>query len=442
MTVRTAAFITATELEPRKYGKPVVVGGMLDHLCERLGPQNVHLVQVGRPELQRPPVRYQRHIIPKPAAASQLRALVEHVILPRLGLSDEQLSLQEAALRSPEVAVAIRALLDELDPDLEVWDTVRLGQYVESMPPRTGGIESESQLRPIRRLLYADDLFSERYNAMLRESEAGGFRGNPGGEFKKLLPRPFRELLGNPRVYRPLLRLERGLVAEAEECQPHWFDATYLVGPQEVERLRHRCPGPNIATLPPLLREPRALHRESPRAPVFTFLGGFDYAPNLDGLSWFLESCREAVLARLPNVQIQVVGAGTEVGLPQAEAWGDRVRFSGWVDDLDAVLGRSVALLSPLRTGSGIKIKVLEAMARGLPIVATPAGVEGIDARAASGCLVAESPDALARAMQTACDPRANSLLSIAARRAWNRTYSPRVVKQQYDTIFGLVPAT
>jgi glycosyltransferase involved in cell wall biosynthesis len=430
--IRTAAIITATEAEPRKYGKQIMLGGMLDHLCDRLGPENVHLVQIGRLDFRRPRVAYQRHIIAKPRARSQLRALLRHVVLARVGFGGDRISLQEAALRSPDIERALGTLIEDIDPDLEIWDTVRLGQYARSLPARPD----------IRRLLYADDLFSERYTALLCESEKRDLSGNPGGEFRKLLPGPLRELLGDPRVYLPLLKIERELVAEAEVRQPHWFDGTYLVGPAEAERLRARCPGPTIETLPPLLPEPHTHCRRPLKAPVFTFLGGFDYAPNLDGLGWFLEFCRDAVLSALPNVQIRVVGSGTERGLPQAAAWGDRIRFSGWVDDLDAELAPSVALLSPLRTGSGVKIKVLEAMARGLPVIATPAGVEGIDARTTSGCLVAETPETFARAMRTACDPRTNRWLSIAARRFWNRTYSPRVVRRQYDSIFGLVPVT
>jgi glycosyltransferase involved in cell wall biosynthesis len=114
------------------------------------------------------------------------------------------------------------------------------------------------------------------------------------------------------------------------------------------------------------------------------------------------------------------------------------VSFLGWVDDLDAVLNESVALLSPLRTGSGVKIKVLEALARGLPIVATPAGVQGIEADESTGCLVGATPEDLAASMRLAFDPEANARLSKAARRAWDQTYSPEVVRSQYDEIFGL----
>jgi glycosyltransferase involved in cell wall biosynthesis len=420
--VRRAVFITATENEPRRYGKPVVIGGILDHLCDRLGPENVHLILVGRSDVDRPAVPYQRHLLAKPGTRAQATSVLRRVVLP------PRRPLQEAVLFSPRIRTGLTELLAEIDPDLEIWDTVRMGQYAQDIPRR-------------RRVLYADDLFSERYAAMLRDLDTGGdSTANPGGEFAKLLPGPARRLLASPRVYRPLLRLERDLVAASERRQPHWFDATFLISSAETATLRERCDAPGIDTLPPLLREPGRLDREPVSRPVFTFLGGFDYAPNVDGLEWFLSACRDDVLAALPDVEINVVGSGTDRGLASAEGWGGRVRFHGWVEDLDAVLTGSAALLSPLRTGSGVKIKVLEALARGLPVVATPAGVQGIDAGEESGCLVAPDAAGLAAAMAKACDPAVNARLSAGARRAWDERYGATVVRRRYDEVFGLTP--
>jgi glycosyltransferase involved in cell wall biosynthesis len=421
-SVARAVFVTATENEPRRYGKPVVMGGILDHLCDRLGPDAVHLVLVGRTDVERPAVPYHRHVLPKPGTRQQVTAVLRRVVLP------PRHPLQEAVLYSPRIRDALRRLLAEIDPDLEIWDTVRTGQYAPDMPRR-------------RRVLYVDDLFSERYAAMLRDLD-GESGANPGGEFQKLLPGPARRLLASPRVHRPLLRLERDLVARSEVRQPHWFDRSLLISAEETELLRSRTDAParglSIETLPPLLRDPGRLARGPVGEPRFTFLGGFDYAPNLQGLDWFLTHCRDDVLATLPQVAIDVVGAGTDRGLDAAAAWGDRVRFHGWVDDLGAVLGRSAALLSPLRTGSGVKIKVLEALARGLPVVATPAGVRGIDATEAAGCLVAEDPAGLAKAMAVACDPAVNARLSDAARAAWDEHYAADVVRRRYDELFDL----
>jgi glycosyltransferase involved in cell wall biosynthesis len=419
-SVARAVFVTATENEPRRYGKPVVIGGILDHLCDRLGPDAVHLVLIGRTDVDRPDVPYHRHVLAKPGTRQQATAVLRKVVLP------PRQPLQEAVLFSTAIRDGLRRLLAEIDPDLEIWDTVRTGQYAPGMPRR-------------HRVLYVDDLFSERYAAMLRDLD-GDSEANPGGEFQKLLPGPARKLLASPRAYRPLLRLERNLVARSEVRQPHWFDRSLLISAEETALLRTKTDAPGIDTLPPLLREPRALVREPAGQPRFTFLGGFDYAPNIHGLDWFLTHCRDEVLATLPDVEIDVVGAGTDRGLAAAEPWGGRVHFHGWVDDLDAVLGRSAALLSPLRTGSGVKIKVLEALARGLPVVATPPGVQGIAAGEHSGCLVADDPAGLAKAMATACDPAVNARLSAAARAAWDERYSPAVVKRRYDELFGLTP--
>src|SRR3954447_20558115 len=93
--VRRAVFITATENEPRRYGKPVVIGGILDHLCDRLGPENVHLVLVGRTDVERPEVPYRRHVLPKPGSWQQATAVLRKVVLP------PRRPLQEAVLFSP-----------------------------------------------------------------------------------------------------------------------------------------------------------------------------------------------------------------------------------------------------------------------------------------------------------------------------------------------------
>lgn len=434
--VGKAVFITATEPEPRRYGKQVVIGGILDHLVNRLGPDDVHLVLVGRPEAERPALPYRLHVVTKPGTMGQAVSVLRDVVLPPIG-DRYRRPLQEAALHSDSVATGLRDLLRTIDADVEIWDTVRMGQYAPAVPRRTAP--------PVRRLLYADDLFSERYAAMLAET---GGSGNPGGEFAKLLPGPARRVLASPKVHRPLLKLERDLVAASEERQPAWFDATYLISDEETSRLRARTssqvPRPVIETLPPLLREPRALTRDGGTgAPEFTFIGGFDYAPNLDGLDWFLANCRPAVDAAVPGAVINVVGSGTDRGLDSAAGWGGRVRFLGWVDDLDAVLNRSIALLSPLRSGSGVKIKVLEALARGLPVVATEAGVQGISAgddqpAEAAGLLVGSSPSELAAAMRAATDPVTNKRLSEAARATWDARYSPAVVAARYDQILGL----
>jgi glycosyltransferase involved in cell wall biosynthesis len=418
--IERAVVVTATAPEPRRNGKTVVLGGILDHLCARLGPGNVHVVQIGPATDAGPVTAYRHHLLVRPGPARQLASFARNVAL-RNRLARRRLSFQEAALRSNRLEHDLWALLHEIDAGLEVWDTVRTGQFVATsvrVPEPSGRA---------RRILYADDLFSERYSTMIETPLA---EGDPGGEYARLLPAPARPLLRNGAIGRLLLRAERKLVAEAERTQPPWFDGTYLAGPAEADRLRRRCPDARIGTLSPLLPVPPYRRRTFTGKPVFVVLGDLRYAPNRDGLDWFLRECRPAVLARIPSVEIRVIGRGEP--LAAAAAWGEHVRFEGFVDDLGEALRGCAALLSPLRTGSGVKIKVIEALAHGTPVVGTAAGLRGIPPNRA--CLLGDSAPELAARMRDILQVN----LSEHARAAWSEHWSPEVVRPRYDLALGL----
>ncbi len=422
-----AVLVTASEPEPRSFGKQVVIGGLLDHLCRRLGADQVHVVLIGRADADRPATPYRIQVLAKPAAAAQARAVFSRVLLP------PHSALQEAALWSGHLVESLAAALAGIGADLEIWDTMRTGQYVRAIPAAAG----------VRRVLYADDLFSKRYATMLDRIKTDPTRvANPLGEFGKVLPGPARRLGSHPAFYRPLLRVERRLTARSEEAAPALFDATVLVNPAETAELRARTGSSRVHTLLPLLREPDDPVRRYDGDPTFVFLGGLDFPPNRDGLEWFLGSCREAVLAEVPDFRLLLVGRGSENPPAAAAAWGDRVRPLGWVDDLDQVLAGAAALLSPLRIGSGIKIKVLEALARGLPVVATPAGVLGLDVADQDGCLIGATPAELAAHLRAAAEPSRNAELSAGAAASWRQRYGPAVAAAAYDEVLGLPTLT
>lgn len=423
-SVRSAVLVTASEPEPRTFGKQVVLGGLLDHLVDRLGAANVHVVLIGDPDAARPDVPYDLHVLRRPSAREQLTSLATRV------LGGAHSSLQEAALWSPRLLRELGDLITTLAPDLQIWDTIRMAQYARALPRA-------------RRVLYADDLFSLRYSSILAHSRKHQSRASdPLGDFGKVLPGPARKLAGRPWVYRPLLRLEQRLATRAEDRAPADFDATALVNPDETALLARRTGSSSVVTLLPLL----ATGPDRPRAfsgkPEFVFLGSLEFQPNRDALRWFLGTCREAVLEAVPDFRLVLVGRGSVDTLPEAAAWGDRVRPLGWVPDLDDVLLSAAGLLSPLQTGSGIKIKVLESLSRGLPVVATSYGVLGLEVDEDAGCLVADDAAGLAAALAVVAEPAANAVLSAAARRRWDEQYAPQVARVAYDEVLGLTVST
>lgn len=421
--VRSVVLITSTELEPRTFGKQVVLGGLLDHLVERLGGDAVHVVQIGRVDPCRPDVPYRRHVLALPSAAEQAGSVLTRVVLRRRS------SLQEAALWSRHLRRHLATLLADLGADLEIWDTMRVGQYALELPRR-------------RRMLYADDLFSKRYATMLERLRTDpSALGSPLGEFAKLLPGPARKAADLRVVRQVLLTAEHRLTAQSEDASPAAFDTTLLVNPAETTELIRRSGSERVRTLPPMVTARSGRTRRYAGEPTFVFLGGLDFPPNREGLSWFLTHCREAVLDALPDFRLLLAGRGTDGDLPERESWGEHVQPLGWVDDLDEVLGCSAALLSPLWTGSGLKIKVLESLARGLPVVGTPMGVLGLDVDVRDGCLVAATPEGLAAALAQAADPSTNADLSSAALRCWSTRFAPDVLRGVYDEVLELRPA-
>ena len=132
-----------------------------------------------------------------------------------------------------------------------------------------------------------------------------------------------------------------------------------------------------------------------PRSLVF--LGSLDWRPNVEAVDWFLESVWPLVRAAVPDARFLVAGSSPPPGL-EAPVPGRGVRFLGRVEDAREFLASGAAMVVPLLSGGGIRVKILEAMSLGVPVVSTRLGASGIDARDGAEILVADDPEELAEA--------------------------------------------
>jgi glycosyltransferase involved in cell wall biosynthesis len=123
----------------------------------------------------------------------------------------------------------------------------------------------------------------------------------------------------------------------------------------------------------------------------FLMVGNYEHAPNLDGLNWLLSEVWPLVRARYPQVVLKIVGPKCPEQTPSDTAQG--VEKLGFVNDLDPLYNEAIAALVPYRFGGGTKIKTIEAMGRGCPVVATPVGAEGLTATSSLNMLIAQRPD-------------------------------------------------
>ena len=153
--------------------------------------------------------------------------------------------------------------------------------------------------------------------------------------------------------------------------------------------------------LPDLPAELPALEGES-----IAFLGSVDYPPNRHGLAWFFAEVFPAVLKRYPAARVQVFGGGNHGGLRSPNVdWMGRVPQS----EFARALGGAALGIAPIRLGTGVKVKVLDMMWHGLPVVCTSLASRGTPAEHGAA-LIADTPATFAEAVCALLGSRARRL--------------------------------
>lgn len=125
-----------------------------------------------------------------------------------------------------------------------------------------------------------------------------------------------------------------------------------------------------------------------PDRPRLVFVGAMDYYPNVDGVSWFLREVWPKLREATPDAVFQVVGAGAGSELRRLITETPAAELVGEVADVRPYLAGGIAVI-PLRIARGVQNKVLEAMAMGCPVVASPAALEGLDVEVGRDVLAA-----------------------------------------------------
>ncbi len=109
------------------------------------------------------------------------------------------------------------------------------------------------------------------------------------------------------------------------------------------------------------------------------FLGSFRHLPNQEALAWFVRKVLPRIRAKEPRARLMVIGSDPPPrhSLPEAEA----IELIGFVEDVREPLARYALFVCPILSGSGVRVKLLEAFAAGIPVVSTHLGAEGLAER-------------------------------------------------------------
>ncbi len=151
------------------------------------------------------------------------------------------------------------------------------------------------------------------------------------------------------------------------------------------------------------------------------YTGSFSFAPNHEAMHWFVTAVWPLVLAQRPQARLLITGNPAGRTLPSAT----NVTHLGFVDDVRPYVAAATVSIAPLQTGGGTRLKILEAMALRVPVVATRKGAEGLNGRHEQHLLLADTPAAFAAAVVR--------LLQDAALRRYLAENAYQLAQQQYD---------
>ncbi len=191
-----------------------------------------------------------------------------------------------------------------------------------------------------------------------------------------------------------------------------------LIAPELADRV-HVVP---FGIVPPI---PGSDHEIEPS--TIAFIGNYTHAPNVDAALWLVEEILPIVRRVAPDAMVRLAGPSAPAAIRSLAS--DTVDVLGWVDDADEFLRRATVVVAPVRTGGGMRVKVLHAMALGKALVTTSRGAEGLSDEDRTAIAIADDADAFGAVV--------GQLLSDSAGRAAIGAQARRVVIERY----GVVPA-
>lgn len=321
------------------------------------------------------------HLVPWPKVGRPTPA-------ERARLLARRLPVASRVTQSPEMSGALRRLLQTQAVDLVHIDHLLLTPFVRDLD-RCAKVMNHSDVEETqqRRLLWND---SQRFSA-----------------------------------YWWLKWLEHLLWRSFEIRSLAWFHTHLAVSEKDASHFRRHARGIPVVLVPNGVDT--GSFQPSTRtgtAPVLVYVGRMDYRPNVDAVLWFCHRILPSIVSAIPEARLLVVGRDPPEEVRRLATAGP-VTVTGTVADVRTYYQQAAVAVVPLRAGGGTRLKILEAMAAGVPVVSTTIGCEGLDVLPGRDLLVADQAQAFAaRTVQLLNDEQARAALARSARELVVRHYA------------------
>lgn len=242
--------------------------------------------------------------------------------------------------------------------------------------------------------------------------------------------------LNNPMKY--ILARDWRLLKEYEGAICRQFDVVMAVSQEDAEALREAGGRDGIMVIPIAIdTDAQAQVSRRPSSPHIVHVGTMYWPPNVEGITWFLDEIYPLVKAQVPNVRCTMIGARPPVKLLERAKADPSLTVTGYVDDPMPYLADASMMMIPLRAGGGMRVKILNALAQGIPMVSTSLGCEGISLTDGEDILIADDPkDFAAASVRLLTDAQLNKRITANGRRIVEQLYDYRHACRPLDAIY------
>ncbi len=214
-------------------------------------------------------------------------------------------------------------------------------------------------------------------------------------------------------------------------------DVVIVKSLKEARFLLNEDPDLSVAVIPPMqipLENPVPFEKRRD----FLFLGGFAHLPNVDALEFLINRIFPKIREHLPDARLYVTGSNASKKVRDLCTGAESVAFLGYIQDIEEYLDRCRIMLVPLTYGAGVKGKITGSFARGLPVVTTSVGAEGISPDDGKILLIEDDPAGFAdRAISAYTDESLWNTLSKNSLAFANTHYSPELGRDTLTQILA-----
>lgn len=273
---------------------------------------------------------------------------------------------------------------------------------LQGTPPELRLYETKGMIDALRDLTHRVEFdiiqFEDSYMAHYQEYLPAGWQGKRILTFIDIAYRQYDRIYRiETKILRKLrLWLYSRMMYNWEPQYAGNFDLSVTMSDIDRDLLLSRNSSLNITTIPNGVdtHEFQPLPMPVDGSNNLVYVGNMSYRPNADAVTYFCEEILPLIHQKIPNVQFWIVG---NQPLPEVyELQNEFVHVTGRVEDVQPFYQKSSVCVIPLRAGSGTRLKILEAMALGRPIVSTSVGAEGIDITDGDNILIGDDPQTFA----------------------------------------------